>query len=102
MLSWNKNKAFLRNRMDTIRQLVQDKSPHILALQEAQITQDDDVRMLQIQGYTLHTDGLYGAGNNSRTCVYTHNDLVVTSRPDLQHPELSMVSLTVGHPRQKR
>ena len=102
IISWNKGSAFLINRIDTIKQMIHDRMPHVLALQEANIRQEDDLNLLQIPNYSLHTDGLFEAGNTARTCVFVHNDLTVTPRPDLQHPDISMVSLTIGKPRQKK
>ena len=39
IMTWNKGGAFLINRMDTIRGLIEDQKPLILALHEAQIPQ---------------------------------------------------------------
>ena len=102
IISWNKGSAHLINRIEVIKQLTVDYKPHILALQEAEISQDTDITKLQIQGYHLYTDPIHRNGGNSRTCVYVHSDLTVKQRPDLESQDLSLISLTVGRPRQRK
>ena len=48
------------------------------------------------------TDPIHRAGGNSRTCLYVHKDLTVQPRPDLEDPTLSLISITVGRPRQQK
>ena len=102
IISWNKGSAHLKNRIDIIRQLIQDESPHILAIQEAELQRDTNLDTVAIPEYNLYTDGLYGAGGNSWTCVYIHRDLTVSLRPDLMDPSLSLIAMTVGRPRQRK
>ena len=102
ILTWNKGSAHLSNRIDEVRQLVHDERPHLLSLQEAQISQSASLDAIHIEGYRLFTDPIHRAGGNSRTCLYVHNDLTVTPRPDLEDPSVSLIAVTVGRPRQRK
>ncbi len=98
----NKGSAYLQNRMLEIRQLVKDLKPHVLALSEAQVLQATNLEDLQLEDYNLHLDGIHEVGGTAREAVYTHKDLVVQPRRDLQHPNLTLVALQLGRPRQKK
>ena len=102
LMCWNKGSSFLHNKMTAVKQLLNDKKPHVLALTEAELTQEAKLTDVTIEGYTLYTDGLYSAGMTARTCVYVHKDIVAKQWQDLQSPHLSLVALTLGHPRQKK
>ena len=102
IITWNKGSANLERKMDTVKQLIQDEAPHVLALHEAQVPASQDLGPLAIQDYSLYLDGLYAAGKQARSVVYVHRDLTVTQRADLQNPELALVALSVGRPRQKK
>ena len=102
IITWNKDKAHLVNRMDTIRQLIEDEQPHILALHEANIMQGNDLEELQIPEYNLITDGLYRAGRTGRTCMYVSTSLRADVRVELMEPDLALIALSLGKPHQKR
>ena len=86
LMCWNKGSSFLHNKMTAVKQLLNDKKPHVLALTEAELTQEAKLTDVTIEGYTLYTDGLYSAGMTARTCVYVHKDIVAKQQQDLQSP----------------
>ena len=51
IISWNKGAKLLSNKLDVIRQLLIDKKPHVIVLQEAQII--GDINNFNIDGYNL-------------------------------------------------
>ena len=101
MVLWKKGSTDLPNKMTDIFQIVDDMSPDIIALTEAQLKQDIPLQEVCIPKYILFTDGLYKYGRTSRTVVYIHQQISVKVRDELQHPDTSTVPLTINRGREK-
>ena len=102
IVSLNKQSAKLVEKLEDMKVLIQEEKPHILALQEAEVPHDQPLHQLQIDGFNLFLDGLYHNGLQARTVVFVSKQLKTTQRFDLQNNEISLVSLTIGKPKQKK
>ena len=90
--------------MNEIGAVIERYRPHILGLSEANLFQYHDPNKVQIPEYTLHTCPTLSNDQLrvSRVVVYTHNSLVVKSRPDLMDDRISSIWMEVGLPTKKK
>ena len=102
--AWNKGGGFLQNKMPEIKNLVNGLHPHVLGISEANLHNNHDQSLVQMENYVLHTCPTITNPNfhNSRVVVYTHKSLVVKLRPDLMCDHYSSVWLEVGLPKCKK
>ena len=75
---FNKGPAYLHNKIHEVENIVQDHSPHLLGLSEANFLGSHDLDDVQIQDYELYTCPTL---NNpsiqaSRIVVYKHTSLI--------------------------
>ena len=101
---WNIGGGYLCNKMDTIRNLVDEYSPHIVGISEASFMPNHSLDDVKIENYkTFFSKTLSNSQlNTSRLAVYVHQDVAATVREDLMDEEFSSVWLEVGLPRQKK
>ena len=88
--------------MESIKLLIKKENPHLLALHEARVRQCTNLEDIQIEGYTVHYDGLFKSGMTGREIVYTSRDLIVSYRADMIQPDLAAIPLQLGFPRKKK
>jgi hypothetical protein len=83
---WNKGPGFLRNKMPEIKNIINGLHPHIFGISEANLHQNHDQKLVQLDEYLLHTCPTIENTSlkTSRVVVYTHQSLVVKLRPDVQ------------------
>ena len=93
---WNKGNSYLENAMTHISQVIQDMSPDILTITEAELRQNTPLQLVQIPGYRLHTDSLYHYGGTARTVVYSSNKINVSVQNQYFKPEISIVPLLIS------
>ena len=93
-----------QNKHPEIENIIEGHQPHILGLSEANLRKNVDPRLVQHEGYTLHTAPTIDnpALEISRVVVYTHSSLVVKRRSDLEDSSLSAIWLEVGMPRKRK
>ena len=63
-MTWNKGSAHLPMRMDQIRQIIDENTPHILALNEANYTDGDQD---DIPGQIMINDNLQCTAKNNKS-----------------------------------
>ena len=101
---WNKGSSLLQNKHLEIEALIEEYTPHILGLCEANLKHDVDIDQVQHQDYQLHVpksiDNL--AIGTARVVVYTHSSFIAKRRHDLENDTIPAVWLEVGLPRQKK
>ena len=104
LISWNNGNSELQNRMNEIKILVNDQKPEILGLTESNYKRGTDARLVAIDNYNLHTEPTFDNDKLriSRVVVYTHKDLIVKRKPDLEDPEIWAIWLELGLPRQRK
>ena len=101
---WNKGPGHLQTKMPEIKNIVNGLHPHIMGISEANLKENHDQHLSQLEDYTLHTCPTLNnpALKTSRVVVYTHRSLVVKLRPDLMSDSYSSIWLEVGLPRHKK
>ena len=55
LVAWNKGNSLLQNKHPEIENIIAGHQPHILGLSEANLRKNVDPRLVQHEGYTLHT-----------------------------------------------
>ena len=90
--------------MPELRNIVGGLHPHVLGISEANLHQNHDQNLVQIEEYTLHTCLTMSNPDrkSSRIVTYTHKSLVAKLRPDLMSSTCSSIWLEVGLPRHKK
>ena len=80
---WNKGNAFLQNKMGEITNIISGLHPHIMGISEANLHDNHDQNLVQLEDYTLHTCPTLGNPllKTSRIVTYTHKSLVAKPRP---------------------
>ena len=101
---WNKGPGFLQNKIPEIKNIVNGLNPHILGISEANLHQNHDHNLVELEDYLMHTcptiDNL--SLKTSRVVVYTHKSLVVKPRPDLMSDKYASIWMEVGLPHHKK
>ena len=53
IISWNKGPSMIKNTINNLRHIIAEHSPHIMAVQEFNMTDRDDINQLSIPGYKI-------------------------------------------------
>ena len=101
---WNKGGSHLGNKILEVKSIISETRPHIFGLSEANLFEDHDRNLVEIQDYDLHLPLTHSNPllECSRIVTYTHKSLVSKPRNDLMSPRFSSIWLEVGLPRQKK
>ena len=92
-MCWNKGNSSFNTKKDEINILINDHSPLLLGILEANIDQDQHLQMVKIDGYTEEIDNLYENGFKSRTLVYINDQSDYLRRRDLEPPNSPVIWL---------
>ena len=84
ILNWNKGNSNFINRVDTIHQIIIEQNPDIFAIQEANIREQDDIRLFQMEGYQLELDNLLETKGIARAIMYIKNDIKYRRLKDIE------------------
>ena len=101
---WNAGNAYLKNKINSIENLIGRYSPHILGISEANLLKCHSLSEVQIPGYelflssTMDNDSL----QYSRVVVYKHSSIISKVRSDLMSPNFSSIWLQCGMPNKKK
>ena len=82
----------LRNKKETVKQLIQENSISVLCVQETEIPVNFDTNLLTFKGYS------YESKNNlckSRVGIYVSNELSYVRMNDLELPDMHIVIIDV-------
>ena len=82
--------------------VLQQNSIDILAIQELNITNKDNVDMLQIQDYTLLQDNLIRTNGQSRAGLLVHKSVKYTRREDLSNQQEAHLAIAVHLTKSKK
>ena len=101
---WNAGNSHLRNKMDSIENVVKKYSPHIIGISEANLLKNHDISEVQIAEYELITSTTMDniSLQYSRVVVYKHSSIISKVRKDLMSPDFSSIWLECGLPNKRK
>ena len=104
MIAWNKGSSLLQNSQQELGILIDKFKPDILTLSEANLKNDIETKYVSIDNYTLHTAPTINNQelNISRVVVYTHSNVIVKRRHDLEDDRLATIWLELRLPGKKK
>ena len=102
ILNWNKGNSSFINKKDTIEYILQQEKPDILTLQELNITDTEDINLLQIQGYNLEIDQLLETHGRSRAGIVIKNTIRYTRLKDIEVKNEPVVWVELTMPGNKK
>ena len=101
MITWNKGPSHFKNKLNTIKHILHTEKPHIIVIQEANILDKDDIKLLQIPNYRMELDNLILTNGMARLCMLIHEDIKYSRRLDLQNSIEPQITVTVYQSKQK-
>ena len=78
IMSWNKGNAWAENRIYYITHLLTTEKPAIMAIQELELRQSAEIRLMTVPGYSLELDQMYEKLLMARSCIYIRQDIKYT------------------------
>ena len=101
---WNAGNSHLRNKIDSIENVVKKYSPHILGISEANLLKSHDLSEVQIPEYELITSKTMEniSLQYSRVVVYKHSSIISKVRHDLMSPDFSSIWIECGLPNKRK
>ena len=102
--SWNSVSKQLINKIHLIKSLIDQRKPHILILQEANLWAHHDLKKVQIDGYRLVTSKMYEDHRRkcSRVVVYLKDCVRFRRLHNLELEDFSAIWLEVWLPYQRK
>ena len=94
----NKGDSELNKRIVQINYIIQKFKPHIIVINELNLTSDDTITRKLFDNYNLETDNLDMIDQMSRTGVLVHKNLHYKRRKDLEVMGISTVWIQLQHP----
>ena len=91
----NKGPAFYKNSIMNVKQVLNENSIDILAIQELNVRIDDNDTPLEISDYTLIQDKLMVKNGLSRAGFLIHKDVNFKVRWDLTNTDVAHVEVAV-------
>lgn len=101
MVLWNKGPAKLCNRIPNIDHIINEHSPHILIINEANVNKEE-LKKIKFQGYKIETDQLITETQQARTIMIIHEDINYQRCPSLEKPHLSTIWIKAGLSQQRK
>ena len=102
IISWNKGPSRVKNTINNLRHIVTTHKPHIMAIQEYNLTDTDDINQLNIPGYKIELDTLMEENGIARTALIISDDIKYSRRLDMQNCNDSQVIITIHLTRNKK
>ena len=101
---WNAGNSHLRNKMESIENVVKKYSPHVIGISEANLLKNHDINEVQIAEYELITSTTMEniSLQYSRVVVYKHSSIISKVRKDLMSPDFSSIWLECGLPNKRK
>ena len=97
----NKGVSDLSSRVEHIKQVLQQHKPHVLIINELNLSDKDIVSSRQFEDYNMEVDNLGIVDGNARTGVLIYKDLHYKRRRDLETIGTSTVWLQFSYPGRK-
>ena len=104
ILAWNGGHTQLKNQMNEVRFLLQEKNPHLLFVSESNLLRSHDRDLVEVEGYSLHTTRMIKCPERqvSRLVAYVKEGIIARRREDLEVEDMSTIWLEIGLPKQRK
>ena len=76
LMLWNKGNSNIRNKIQEIRDIVEQDKPEILVINEFNHKKDEDLSNTIINGYQLELDQVPEGSNSHRNAIYIKNNIL--------------------------
>ena len=97
-INWNKGNAKLINKIDIFLNIIDRYKPKIIAIQELNYTNDQDIADITIHDYEWEMDNLLISNGHARSALLIHKSIRYTSRKDLETQSEANVWISVSLP----
>ena len=97
-LNWNKGNSKLVNKIDTLQNILSRFKPDIVAIQELNFTNDQDLAEVMIPNYKWEMDGLLQKNGRARSALLIHEAVRYSRRKDLETEAEAHVWITINLP----
>ena len=102
IIAWNKGSLQLISKIAEIKEIIKEKKPDVLIVNELQLDNNDDYNIINIQGYNFECDSLLTTNRISRTGLWI-KDIFNYSRLKKQECEgESIVGIRIGFPKKRK
>ena len=95
VINWNKGSAKLHNKINHIKNIIQNHSPHVLAIHELNHQLEDDTADIKVEGYNWEMDKLLHKNGRSRTGFLIREDIRYIRRDDLTTDKEAHLWITI-------
>ena len=104
IMSWNKGKNDISKmgNIEEIKELIKDKKPDILFINELNLKDTDDIGNMNIINYNFEHDLLYFSNGIARLGAWIKSYLVYSRIKHLEGNEEAVIALKIGYPNKKR
>ena len=102
IIAWNKGSLQLISKIAEIKEIIKEKKPDVLIVNELQLDNNDDYNIINIQGYNFECDSLLITNGIARTGLWI-KDIFNYSRLKNQECEgESIVGIRIGFPKKRK
>ena len=90
--------------MNEVKLLIQQRKPHVLLIEEANLWKHHDIKQVQVEGYKLYTTSMINNNNCkcSRAVMYIGDKIRAKQVHNLQLEDFSCIWVEVGLPYAKK
>ena len=102
IMSWNKNDCNIENRMDDIKELTRRHKPHIIIIQELNLSNNNCKGIINMEGYQFEHDDLINSNKTSRCGMWVSDKLTYSRNKKLEAKDESVIAIRVGFPNRNK
>ena len=97
-INWNKGNSKLENKINSLQDIITRYKPDIVAIQELNYTNDQDLADVSIPNYKWEMDALLQKNGRARSALLVHESLRYVRRKDLETEAEAHVWITLNLP----
>ena len=102
LVSWNKRHGDVVNNLDRIKAVIIQTQATVLLVNEFNFTKNEDIRLIQVEGYKIELDALYKCGKKARSALYIKDNIRYKRKRKYEINIDSSICIEMGFPRQKK
>ena len=98
IVQWNKGSCKILNGMIEIREIIKNRKPDVFIINEFNLEEIIDKKIVNIDGYNLELDNL----DNNRTAMYIRRNLIYNREKIYEGKGESVICVKIGYPRKRK